>query len=466
LEKLTVVSGWSGAYFGKSRMVSVYSEEDCLNVIKKTKYKNFSIASYGSGNSFGDMIVNENEIILNCRGMNKVKYIDYKNGVIEVESGFTIRDLLGLCMPSGWIPSSIPGSLDVTIGGAIANNVHGKDSSMNGNFGNQVLWIDLMVYDGTIMRLSRDENIDLFLATIGGMGLTGIILSAKLKLKKIPSIEVLSNIQTTNCIEETLELSKSIDNCDFFQCWVDALSAKKTLGKSVIMKAKFSKVPSRDNEYDIEQSLMRRTKIFNLIPSNIFWRASKFLFYPPFISKINYLYWKKADIFSSNNWNKLLFTKYFFFHNNIPDFYSVYRPPGFVEIQALIPTSVDPKMYRILIKKAQENGLIPVLSGLKKAIPDDYTISFQDNAFNISFDFPIRNQKISELKKATFPIFKLIAELGGKVNLSKDQLMPTEMFRVYYKNYEKFWDIKRKVDPNNLFLNDMARRLFLTKKIN
>jgi decaprenylphospho-beta-D-ribofuranose 2-oxidase len=459
---MRLVSGWSGACSGRSEIISAACDRDCLNAIISAKARGYTIGPLGGSNSFGDSIINDKHILLDCRPMNSILAWDSVSGIVLVEAGVTVKHLLHKFMPIGWVPFSIPGVLSATIAGCVANNVHGKDSISAGNFGRHVKWLDLMCADGSVIRISSESQPDLFRATIGGIGLTGIILRVGLQLRKIPSAKISSMVRISCSIEETYANLVGAENCDYAQVWLDAYPSKLKLGRGITMLARFVNDSSTLELDAIEKSLKENTKLFGILPAKPFWRITRSFFYPPFMPLVNSVFWRKAKFsaYFKNNWQTELFSQYYFAHNNIPDFYSVYRPPGFLEIQALLPFPAGSTELRNLLRIAQRSGITPVLSGMKKAIPDDFYLSFQGNGVSISLDFPVARIGLKQLEIAIRPLFDQIADYGGRVNLSKDQTMPRDIFRRCYPQWSDFWQQKCNIDPDGIFSNDMARRLF------
>ena len=463
---LRKVSSWADTYRGQSYVIDAATEMDCLEALDFATKNNLTIGMLGSGCSFGDSVVNNRNVILNLRPMNSILSWSVEDGVVVAEAGVSMRELLFRFMSEGFVPSSVPGTLNATIGGAIANNVHGKDSISVGNFGRQVIWIELLTADGVTHRISREHELDLFRATVGGLGLTGIILRAALKLKKIPSIIVDQTTTYTGSIEDTCHDLWTTKEADYAQVWLDGYPKGNGLGRGMNMSAKF--IEDQDlsqsdlSQDDIGNSLKENNLLLGVIPSKAFWRCTRFCFYPPIMPWVNYAYWKKDQIFNrqKQSMRPTLFSKFYFFHNNIPNFYSVYCPPGFIEIQALLPTSGNHENFRLLLELARKKGITPTLSGMKRALPDDYYISFQGHGMSISFDIPIKPFGLPDLRKRVQPLFEKIVDLGGTVNLSKDQLMPREIFKEAYPRWKDFWRVKNVIDPNRLFQNDMARRIF------
>lgn len=455
--------GWAGAYKGQSAYVHPLGLDDVTQVIEYAVRNKLQISSVGSSNSLGDSVVNSNNLLVSMRNFREITQVDFDSGILEVECGATVREVLYRIFPLGWMLRAIPGTLNATIGGCISNNVHGKDSLHCGNFGNHVIWFDILLASGEVLRSSRNENQDLFFATIGGIGLTGIIFRAAIQLYKIqsPYLDCVKICSTS--LEETYYNIKSFDNYDFAQVWLDSTFMLGNCGKGITMASKFQESENFDfSNIDIGSSLEPKTKFLGLFPTKACWRSARHFFYPPFIEFVNDVYWRKSNFSSSvTKGHTSAFHKYYFFHNVIGDFYSTYNPPGFLEMQVFIPENNGLSYLESLCYKIKEAGLISVLSGMKKTIADDFCISFSGNGVTVSYAFPVRGIGVRELTRRLGPIYELVADFGGKINLSKDQAMPADVFKKCYPRYNEFTSVKFKYDPTFLFANDMSRRLCL-----
>jgi len=458
---LSKVIGWAGAYEGQSIVAYPRSADEVSSILDYARSHGYTVGPIGSSNSLGDCVVNNKNILISTKFLTEVIEWNSSTGIVVVQSGVTIGQLLCQFIPLGWILRSIPGVLTATIGGGISHNVHGKDSLVHGNLGRHIIWIDLMLSGGNVVRCSRTENIDLFLATVGGFGLTGFILKAAIQLGKIPSPNLLCKDTISKSLDETVEGITHATGSDYAQVWMDATRKGSGSGRGVVMVSQFEKENTGAIASDLEQYLVPRERWFGIIPCKWVWRTFRELFYPPFISYSNAIYYYKRVLNSALRSTKSVpFHEYYFFHNIIGDFYSVYRPPGFLEIQALLPLNGGASGFHRLLEKTNQLGLVSVMSGMKKAIKDDFLLSFSDDAATISLAFPVRDYGVANLAQRIAPLYHLIAEMGGKVNLSKDQAMPKDAFRACYKEADRFWEIKQRYDPISLFANDMSRRLF------
>ena len=437
--------------------------EDCQEVIAFAKTNGMSVGPKGYGCSFNDATVNNGNIIIDLTNLNKIMEFSSNTGVVVVEAGVSIRQLIRKFMPLNFMPPAIPGTLNATIGGLIGNNVHGKDSIVNGNFGRHVDWIDLLVANGNILRVSKSSNKDLFLATVGGFGITGVVLRAAIRLKKIRSSRLQCSDIFTGSFEETCYEMQRNDNVDYMQSWVDSLPTGNKAGRAIVMIAEHiaSPIQNQLSDKELEKRLLDNHKFFGLVPAKPIWQAGKPLFYPPLMNIVNWAYWIKRQRPFSNKPKSYTqeFADYYFFHNNIPDFYSVYEPRGFVEIQILLPFESASSGFRQLLETSRSVGVYVTLSGMKRAIEDDFFVSFQGNGLTYSLDIPVFPNTVEALKQKMRPVFDLVCNLGGKVNLSKDILLQSDHFKSMYPNWKRLASTLEAHDPNGLFQNDLKNRL-------
>jgi decaprenylphospho-beta-D-ribofuranose 2-oxidase len=458
----TLLRGYGGGQHARAQVARVRTVEDCRNAINKCRMEGKTIALLGANCSLGDQILNRDGAVLDLTLMDEIESWNPETGKICVQSGVRIANILQLTLPDGWTLPAIPGSLAVTVGGAIANNVHGKDAGKNGNFGLAVRSLSLLRADGECIEVDENQNHEIFIGAIGGMGLLGIILRAELQLVRIPSQVLEVETRVSRSIDETVaDLELSTDR-EFGQTWLDSSSYGDGLGRGFTKLARFVGTGDPPDRSRIEKSLEVKTKLLGLFPARLVWRTMRPIFTPPAMNWVNTLYYNKArlETWVKGRVTEEIFTEFYFFHNNIPDFYSVYNPPGFLQIQALFPKKSCPAVCRDLMLLARKCDLVPVLSGMKRHRPDNFLVSFEGDGFAPSLDFHVRGRDPGKIEKGMRMLFEFTAENGGKVNLSKDERLPGDLFHIMYPKAAQFWCLKQRLDPNHLFMSDMARRLF------
>jgi FAD/FMN-containing dehydrogenase len=456
-----ILSSWTGATHGGAFLARARSAEHCAELFSEARRLGLKVSFRGGGCSFSDSIVNRDGLVIDTAALNAVLDWQPRTGRLRAGGGVTMADILRRCLADGWVAAGIPGSLTVTVGGAIANNSHGKDSCCRGNFGNHVLRFTLLNGRGELQEVTPDKEPELFRAVIGGLGLFGLVVDAELQLVPVRSPQVLVETRIGRTISETIEHIEASRDYDYGQVWLDAYPSGAALGRGFAKLARYADAAPGPFAADLENSLRVNTRLLNILPAHATWRAARGLFLPPTMRFINWIYFQKAVMEAKLAPSKKeLFSKFYFFHNNIPDFYAVYRPPGFLEIQALLPKDDAATTLPELLRLAHRLDAVPVLAGMKRHLPDDFTLSFQGLGYSISFDLPLQGRDRAALQRSMQGLFAYIAGAGGRVNLSKDETVPRDIFQTMYPRHAEFWRLKTKHDPDGLFLCDMARRLF------
>ena len=448
-----------------TRSMVVYPEsiEGCIGVVDYCKKEGLTICPKGAGFSYGDMILNDQQVILDTSRMNRIIRWGDETGLMVVEPGVRFADIFKAALLSNWTLDSCPGGMEVTIGGAVSNNVHGKDSWKNGNFGDQVLEFKLLTAKGDILSVNRESNKNLFKATVGGMGMMGVIVEVTLQLKRVPSAFVeVSSFSVMN-IEESLEiLEKTRDNSDFSVAWVDAFADGSSIGRGFVATAKWIDAEIDLHEQRLADSLNIPTRIFGLLPARPVWFLARPVFRPwaiKYINKLNFYTSKLRNSSNNPTGESMLFTEYNFMHNKIPDLKHVYRPQGFLEFQPLIPRTGGVNAIEELLRLCKYYKCQSLLCGLKLHKADDYNISYSGDGYSVGVDIQIAGRDRDNIRQFADAIFNYTLDCGGKVYLAKDELLSREAFIKMYPGVREFLQTKNEIDPSGVFQSDMYRRL-------
>jgi FAD/FMN-containing dehydrogenase len=399
--------------------------EDSFKKIKEFVLNHNEIIARGNGRCYGDASLGES--IFSTKKLNKFINFDRLNGVIECESGVLLSDVLEIAVPQGYFLYVTPGTKFVSVGGAIASDVHGKNHHAEGCFSEYVIEFKLMTESGEIITCSREENSGKFWATIGGMGLTGIILTAKFKLKNIESAYIR---QESIKAENLDEIFKLFDE-----------SEGKNIGRSILMRGehafqhelpqKFSKTPLR-----------LKKKLSPTVP----------FYFPGFVLNaltvkiFNWLYYKKQSKKEVKNF--IDYETFFYPLDAINDWNKIYGKSGFIQYQMVIPKEAGKEgMKRILetIAKSGNGSFLAVLKLFGKHNPDAYN-SFPVEGYTLALDFKVN----SKLKKLVDQLDAIVQEFGGRIYLTKDSMSRSSLTN-YLKNIQnpKFVSLQHKRIINN-----------------
>ena len=454
------VSGYANTFHVNSYLFEPNNENDIFQIVDIANNKNLNICCSGSGLSYADLITNKDNIIVKTDKLNQILKYDKINGVIRVQSGVTFNSIYQVILLDNWYLPSCPGGGDVSIGGAISNNVHGKDSFKNGNFGANVESFKIIKSDGTKENIFKKD--EAFKYIVSGIGLFGIITEVTLKLKKIVSNYVQYKNTIHRNIEEIIEYKEANNQkYDFAVSWVDCFSSNENIGRGITKQATWLKKEKNLEIDQLKKTLKKSKKIFNLIPSYPTWELIS-----PFVNRqsfkiINKIYFNYSKLFTFGNSKIQLFSSYNFMHNQIPNIKNIFKPKGFVEIQPLLPKKNIIQNLKDILKLSQKFNSESLIAGLKLHKKDSYILSYSDDGYSIGIDLNLNNRSLKDLEIFSDELFSLICEQNGKVYLAKDQLLKRKYFTKMYKNYSKIISFKKKFDANNLFQSDLYKRLFI-----
>jgi len=407
--------------------------------------------AYGLGRSYGDTPLNENGGTLITTKFNRFMSFDESTGILECEAGVSFKEILDVFVPRGYFLPVTPGTKYVTVGGAIANDVHGKNHHVDGTFSEHVLDFTLLLASGEIVRCSRTENAPLFWATVGGIGLTGIILTARFRMVPISSSYYNVHYQRARNFEEALELfSESDDQYRYSVAWIDCMAKGSALGRCVLMRG--NNAPADQVKGSNPLPILHRTKL--AIPFD----------FPPFvlnkwsIKAFNALYYR----IHPKDAHKLVGYESFYYPlDAIHQWNRMYGKRGFVQYQAVFPSETCREGLKEMLERLSGSNRSSFLAVLKSSGDENGgLLSFPKKGFTLALDIPITDDSL-------FPFLRSMDELvlrhGGRVYLAKDSTLSPEHFRQMYPRYKEFQVIKNLVDPNHVFSSSMARRLKLVE---
>lgn len=466
-KNLKKISGYAETKFVDCFEIYPSNIEECINIIEIAKKNQLSICNKGNGLSYSDLITNTGNIVLNLNKLNKILNWDQYSGIIEVESGVSFAQIFNLCMIDNWSLSSCPGSMDITVGGAISNNVHGKDSYKMGNFGNHVISLQILSESGEIIEIDKTKNRELFLSIIGGLGLIGIITKVKLQLTKIYSPFVKSLNKLSKNINQTIEIfENSKDDFDFSVAWSDCFASNNNLGRGFVSLAKWSNVKNVISKKKLIQEIKKgNTKskfIFNILPSNTTWAILKYFANRNSFKLFNNLFYNYLSIKHEINYlspKYELFNKFNFIHNKLPDIKNINKPHGFLEFQPLLPRKNIEHNIKQIIKLCKQFKFESILCGIKLHSPDDFYLSYQLDGYSIGIDIQLKGKKKKDIYSFSKELNNLVSEANGKMYLAKDEYLDKENFKKMYPEINKFLKIKKKYDPTDLFTSDLYKRV-------
>ncbi|TAE50726.1 MAG: FAD-binding oxidoreductase [Bacteroidetes bacterium] len=404
----------------------------------------------GMGRCYGDSALAP--MIVSGLQMNRFLAFDAEKGLLTCEAGTTYEEIIAHFLPRGWFPPVTPGTKYVSMGGALASDVHGKNHHVEGSFSRHVQWFDLLTATGTELRCSRAENAAVFYATAGGMGLTGFILRMCLQLKPVSSSFIHVESLKARNLEEILGMFDEFVTATYSVAWIDCLSGGSGLGRSILLKgehAAISDMPAGKAALAVSQK-KRITVPFDL-PSFTLNSLS--------IRAFNALYYGKQ--FSPRSSALSDYDSYFYPLDVIHHWNRIYGRRGFTQYQFVVPKAAGKAGIREVLERVQKAGMGSFLSVLKLFGPEEEGwLSFPMEGYTLTLDFPISQKLFPFLDE----LDQVVAGYGGRVYLTKDVRLGEEMFRQMYPRQEAFYDLICQLDPEGHIYSQQADRLGLTKR--
>jgi FAD/FMN-containing dehydrogenase len=407
------ISGWGNYPVIDAHVSFARSIDEIRAALLKT---DFCLAR-GLGRSYGDSALGAQ--LINTTKFDYLLSFDEEKGVVCCTSGVSLAQLLAVIMPKGWFLPVTPGTKFVTVGGAIASDVHGKNHHVHGCFSNYLLDFTLMLADGSVVTCSATEHVDLFRATCGGMGLTGIILTATLKLTRLSSVFINETVYKTAHLQETLALMQETQASTYSAAWVDCLARGKNMGRGLLMLG--------EHAHDLARTSVSRSvksMPFNLPP----WVLNRYS-----IGTFNAWYYHRVQRHKTER--HTFYDTFFYPLDSINHWNRLYGQSGFTQYQLVLPKEAGYEALTAIFKKvtvAQKGSFLAVLKSTGAA--NDNFLSFPFEGFSLAIDFKIEPSLFELLHQ----LDEIVLHYGGRLYLTKDMRMGAVMFKRSYPLWQTF----------------------------
>lgn len=410
------------------------------------------VIARGLGRSYGDNAQNGGGLVIDMTPLHTIHSISADTKLADVDAGVNLDQLMKAALPFGlWVPV-LPGTRQVTIGGAIACDIHGKNHHSAGSFGNHVHSIDLLTASGEIRHLTpKGAGSELFWATVGGNGLTGIILRATIEMTPTETAYFLADGDVTAGLDETIALHSdgSEANYTYSSAWFDAISAPPKLGRAAVSRgclARLDQLPKKLQRNPLKFDAPQLLTLPDVFPNGL---ANKYTFGP-----IGELWYRKSGTYRGKVQN---LTQFYHPLDMFGEWNRAYGSAGFLQYQFVIPPEAVDEFKRI-IGDIQKSGHYSFLNVFKLFGPGNQApLSFPMPGWNICVDFPIK----AGLGEFVGELDRRVMEFGGRLYTAKDSRTTAETFHAMYPHIDDWIAVRRKVDPLRVFASDMARRLEL-----
>ncbi len=373
--------------------------------------------AHGLGKSYGDSALNAQ--VLMTRRFNKLLDFDPQQGIVTCESGVTLAELIDVFLPRGWFLKVTPGTKLITVGGAIASDVHGKNHHTAGCFSAALIDLRLLLPDGRILNCSPAENADLFRATCGGMGLTGLILNATVQLQPVRSAYIRETVIRCRNLEEIFEQFERNRKISYSVAWIDCLARGDNLGRSILM------VGEHADDGRLKLSAARRSSIPVECPS--------FMLNPYSVALFNQIFFAAHPSRVKDQPTSI--DTFFYPLDRIAHWNRMYGPQGFTQYQFVLPKTSSAHGLKVILQKIAASGIgsflaVLKLFGLQNANP----LSFPMEGYTLALDFKIQPRLFALLDE----LDRMVLDHSGRLYLTKDVRMARKTFQAGYPQWKAF----------------------------
>lgn len=396
----------------------------------------------GCGRSYGDACLNDGGTVADVRGLDQVLAFDENTGELECGAGMTIAAIIDRFLPQGFVPPVCPGTGFVTMGGAIANDAHGKNHHQVGSTGDVVTGFDLLTPDGALVQVTRTSNPELFAATVGGIGLTGVVSTVRMRLQRVPGNAVTVTERRIRDLDEFIEALTSAESANSHTVgWIDSLARGRHLGRGVLEVANMATTM-------MQSGATRRLRIPTDFPAWVLNRYS--------VAAFNELYFRRVP--AGGRTRTVRLERFLFPLDALHDWNRMYGRSGVYQFQCVVPRAMAREALHRLMDSATRSGAASFLAVLKTLGSHGAGMfSFPMPGFSLALDFA----KAPETARLIERLHDITIEHGGRVYLAKDATLTPQRFRAMYPRVAEFTAVLGRIDPEGRMRSDMARRLGL-----
>ena len=466
-EKQDFIMNWSMTERSPCYVLKARDIDGIKHALSSARTRGLSVIPHGAGHSYTDAALNTNGVVIDVTGMRRILSWDPEKGIIQVEPGVTLRDIVRVVLTDRWWPPVTPSTADATIGGCVAMNVNGKNAWKCGSFGEHLLSITVLLSTGQMLTLSPESNPRFFQAFVGSSGLLGIITSITLQLQRIASSSVDVTLRPAASLSEILTIFQEEQSADFLEAWVDGFAEGRDLGRGIVTSTKYS--DSHETPFHIinqESTHSRTYRITN--PFKLENTLSTGTIVRPAVKNIvriaNSVMYRLSTWWW---WNRKIILQRSLFHSTYyrPAVYSFYRTlltQGTETFQAFVPRFQAKTLFKEIIRRSQEKEFMPLWCIIKQHREDPFLLSYQVDGFSLEVNYYIVPQTVQKLYMMLRELMDIVVEAGGRFYLAKDSLLTNSLYRrsVGDAAVEEFLFLKKRYDPEMLFQSNLFRRLF------
>jgi len=450
-EDRRLLSGWANTAPSGARVATPTDRAGLAAALAAAGRR--GVIARGLGRSYGDPAQNAGGLVVDATQVRGIQTFDGEAGIVTAAAGTSIHELMATLVPQGWFVPVTPGTRQVTVGGAIASDIHGKNHHQAGSWCDAVEAMTIVTPAGGVARITPDADPELFWATAGGMGLTGIIVDATFRLRRIETSLLSVDTDRTPDLDTTLGLMETGDHRYHYSvAWIDLMARGGSMGRSILGRGRFAPLDQLNARQQRDPLAFRSSTLLtapSLVPPH--------LINPLTIKAFNEAWYRKAP---RRRRDQLQSIGAFFHPLDLVDRWNrLDGPTGLLQWQFVVPLAAVDDL-RSIIGELSQSGCPSFLAVLKRMGPGNPgPLSFPIEGWTLAFDVPTTSPGLAELLDR---LDERVAEVGGRLYLAKDSRMRPELVRAMYPKLDDWLSVRRAVDPDQRLMSDLARRLQLS----
>ncbi len=422
-----------------------------------------SLAPRGAGFSYGDASLNAEHIVLDTSRLNRVLEWSPATGVIRVEPGVTVGQLWRHTLEDGWWPPVVPGTMYPTLGGCVSTNVHGKNNHRAGTLGEHLLSIQLLAPSGAIVTCGPDENRDIFLAVVGGLGMLGIVLELTMQLQPIQSGLLRVEERAARSLDEMFDLFEQHgDAAEHLVGWIDTFAGGDALGRGLVQLASTVEDDPHPAQTLRTVSQDLPDTLLGVVPRSILWRGMKLTSGDAGMRALNSARYTLGTRRSSRVM-RVPHAQFHFMLDYVPNWKWAFRPGGILQYQVFVPEAPARAAFAALLRSSQHAGLLPHLAVMKRQRADPFLLRYSVDGYSLALDYHATEANEHHLRTMLSRFTtEIVLPAGGRFYPAKDNALDGHGLRcsLTAEAMNEFRAIKRRLDPTGILQSDLYRRVF------
>ena len=463
-ERFERVPSWGGATSAMSWVYRPTTIDGIHAVLGLARNEGLSVGLRGAGQSYGDASTNAENVCLDTSRMHRILEWNPDTGRVRVEPGVTVRQLWQYTIEDGWWPPVVSGTMQVTIGGAAAMNIHGKNNWKVGPIGDHIEEFELLLPSGEIVRCSREERPELFHAAIGGFGMLGCFTSITLRMKRLHSglLEV-EPIPVRSLDEMFDAVEARLGDADYLVGWMDTFGRGTELGRGLVHRADYlheGQDPEPAQTLRVVNQELPPT-LMGVVPKSIMWALMRPFTNDPGVRLVNEAKYRMSRL-EGNHRFRQSHAGFAFLLDYVPDWKRAYGPGGLIQYQSFIPAEHARAVYRELLERSHRAGLTPYLGVFKRHRTDPFLMTHAVDGYSLALDFKVTSRNRRRLWEHAGELTRVVLDAGGRFYFAKDSTLTAPQLERYLaeERVQQFRALKRTLDPEALLQTDLWRRLF------